>query len=77
MKTMLFKLSTLVLTLLLTVSFNTSKEYDFQDFQGQAFYISKSRMDLGKWGARLSEAQKKEVEARMKNRLEKGYVLST
>ena len=33
-------------------------------------------MDLGKWGARLSEAQKKEVGARMKNRLEKGYVLS-
>lgn len=76
MKTMLFKLSTFLLILILTVGFSTSKEYDFQDFQGQAFYISKSRMDLGKWGARLSEAQKKQVEARMKNRLEKEYILS-
>ena len=32
-------------------------------------------MELGNWGARLSEAQKKEIGARMKNRLEKGYVL--
>jgi len=47
-----------------------------QEFQAKAYYFSKSKMDLGKWGARLSEAQKKEVEARMKNRLEKGYILS-
>ena len=33
-------------------------------------------MELGNWGARLSEAQKKQIAARMKNRLEKGYVLS-
>ena len=33
-------------------------------------------MELGDWGARLSEAQKKQIAARMKNRLEKGYVLS-
>lgn len=32
-------------------------------------------MDLGNWGARLSEAQKKEIEIRMKNRLEKTYTL--
>ena len=47
-----------------------------QEFQAKAYYFSKSKMDLGKWGARLSEAQKKNVEARMKNRLEKSYVLS-
>ncbi|WP_299338316.1 GLPGLI family protein [uncultured Psychroserpens sp.] len=47
-----------------------------QDFQGQATYISKSTMDLGRWGARLSEAQKKQVMARMKNRLEKTYTLT-
>jgi GLPGLI family protein len=46
-----------------------------QSFQGQAYYISKSKMDLGNWGARLSAEQKKDVEARMKNRLEKTYVL--
>jgi GLPGLI family protein len=33
-------------------------------------------MELGDWGARLSEAQKKQIAARMRNRLEKGYVLS-
>jgi GLPGLI family protein len=47
-----------------------------QDFQGQAFYFSKSSMDLGAWGARMSEAQKKEAQERLKNRLEKSYILS-
>jgi len=45
-------------------------------FQGKAYYISKSTMQLGKWGARLSEAQKKQIQARLKNRLEKTYVLT-
>ncbi|NER11438.1 GLPGLI family protein [Muriicola jejuensis] len=47
-----------------------------QDFQGQATYFSKSKLELGSWGARMSEAQKKQVQARLKNRLEKTYVLS-
>ncbi|MGB5509678.1 GLPGLI family protein [Robiginitalea sp.] len=47
-----------------------------QDFQGQAFYFSKSTMELGSWGARMSEAQKKEVYARLQNRLEKTYILN-
>ncbi|MBW1299089.1 GLPGLI family protein [Aquimarina litoralis] len=47
-----------------------------QDFQGKAYYYSKSTMELGRWGARLSEAQKKQVAARLKNRLEKTYVLT-
>ena len=47
-----------------------------QEFQGKAFYFSKSKMDLGSWGARMSEAQKKQVKERLKNRLEKTYVLS-
>jgi len=47
-----------------------------QEFQGQAFYYSKSKMELGSWGARMSEAQKKQIEARLKNRLEKTYVLN-
>lgn len=49
---------------------------EVQEFQGEAVYFSKSTMDLGSWGARMSEAQKKEVQARLKNRLEKTYVLS-
>lgn len=47
-----------------------------QEFQGQAFYFSKSKMELGNWGARMSEAQKKQVQERLKNRLEKTYVLN-
>jgi GLPGLI family protein len=47
-----------------------------QDFQGQAYYFSKSSMDLGSWGARMSEAEKKQTQERLKNRLEKTYILS-
>ena len=47
-----------------------------QEFQGEAYYFSKSKMELGNWGAKMSEAQKKQVYARLKNRLEKTYVLS-
>lgn len=46
------------------------------DFQGQAIYFSKSGMELGSWGARMSEAQKKQVKERLKNRLEKTYILN-
>ncbi len=46
------------------------------DFQGQAIYFSKSKLELGSWGARMSEMQKKQIQARLKNRLEKTYVLN-
>ena len=79
----LFLKSTVVLALFLLSSASetftslnliTSKPSD--DFQGQAYYISKAKMELGRWGARLSEAQKKQVAARLKNRLEKEYILT-
>lgn len=69
MKLILFKFSFLAFLLLLSFKPNV------QEFQGQAFYFSKSKMELGNWGARMSEAQKKQVQARLKNRLEKTYVL--
>lgn len=47
-----------------------------QEFQGQAIYLSKATMELGNWGARMSEAQKKQMKARLKNRLEKTYTLN-
>ncbi|MDG1393807.1 MAG: GLPGLI family protein [Flavobacteriaceae bacterium] len=74
MKSKLFSILALVFIFLISTSVNQT--HDVQEFQAKAYYFSKSKMDLGKWGARLSEAQKKEVEARMKNRLEKSYVLS-
>jgi len=47
-----------------------------QEFQGKAYYFSKSKMELGAWGARMSEAQKKQIQNRLKNRLEKTFILT-
>ena len=70
MKALLSKLSIITFLFLFTGNINA------QDFQGKAYYFSKSTMDLGNWGARFSEAQKKQIMARLKNRLEKTYVLT-
>jgi len=70
MKSILFKISLLSFILLI------SHKPNVQEFQGKAVYLSKSTLDLGNWGARMSEAQKKQVQARLKNRLEKKYVLN-
>ncbi|MFD0861816.1 GLPGLI family protein [Sungkyunkwania multivorans] len=72
MKSLFFKFS--LLTLLGLLSYTPALEV--QEFQGQATYFAKSSMELGRWGARMSEAQKKQVQARLKNRLEKTYVLN-
>ena len=69
MRATIFKISVFVLALTL---FNTNEEPS-QEFQGQASYFSKTKMNLGRWGARMSEAQKKQMEARMKPQLEKNY----
>jgi len=74
MKSSFFSVLSLVFIFLISTSVGTSKSA--QEFQARAYYFSKSKMELGNWGARLSEAQKKQIAARMKNRLEKGYVLS-
>jgi len=47
-----------------------------QSVSGKAYYYSKTKMDLGNWGARMSEAQKKQMASRLKNRLEKTYILT-
>ena len=47
-----------------------------QDFQGQAYYVSKSGFDFGTWGARFTQAQKQQVKERLKNRLQKTYILT-
>lgn len=70
MKSILLKCSVLTFVLLFSVS------PTIQEFQGRAYYFSKSTMELGNWGARMSEAQKKQIAARLKNRLEKTYVLN-
>ena len=47
-----------------------------QNFQGKAYYFSKSNLELGSFGATMSEAQKKQIQERLKNRLEKTYILT-
>jgi GLPGLI family protein len=69
MKSIIFKLALFLLVTCTTHTINA------QEFNGKATYISKAKMDLGTWGARLSEARKKQVAARLKNRLEKTYIL--
>ncbi|HZW62540.1 MAG TPA: GLPGLI family protein [Flavobacteriaceae bacterium] len=48
-----------------------------QNFQGKAFYKSKTTVDLDNWGGnQFSEQQKKQIMERMKSALEKSYVLT-
>jgi len=49
-----------------------------QEFQGIAYYQSKTTMDMSSWGGgrELSEQQKKQISERMKSFLEKTYVLT-
>lgn len=70
MKSFLIKSITIIFLLQFAVNVQA------QEIQGKAYYFSKTTMDLGRWGARFSEAQKKQIQARMKNRLEKTYVLT-
>ena len=70
MKHYLTKISILALILLMSTNLSA------QDFQGKAYYFSKSTMELGSFGARMSEAQKKQIQENLKNRLEKTYILT-
>lgn len=71
MKKLLQKLTFLVLLCFFTNSFAQ------QNFQGKAYYMSKTTMDLDQWGGReMSAEQKKRIEERMKSFLEKEYILT-
>lgn len=48
-----------------------------QDFQGKAYYQTKTTMDLDQFGGKkMSVEKKKQIEARMKSFLEKEYILT-
>lgn len=48
-----------------------------QNFQGQAYYMTKTSPDLDNWGGQqISEAQKKQIMDRMRSMFEKTYILS-
>ncbi len=76
MKIALHNIGFIGLWFLMIFVFNSDKKQDPKGFQGKAYYISKSSLDLGSWGARMSEEQKKQVKERLKNRLEKTYTLT-
>lgn len=64
--------SALLFTVILT-GFNVFA----QDFQGKAYYQTKTTMDMSQWeGREMSPDQKKRMEERMKSFLEKEYVLT-
>lgn len=59
------------------VAATSTYNYAQQDFQGKAYYQTKTTMDLDNWGGReMSEQQKKQIMERMKTMLEKTYVLT-
>jgi GLPGLI family protein len=70
------KMNSIKVSIVAALFFLTSTVTSAQDFQGKAYYFSKTPMNLGAWGARLSEQQKKQIEDRLKNRLEKTYILT-
>lgn len=63
----------LITLLLLTFSLATFSQ---KKFEGKAMYMSKTTMDMSRFGDQMSEQQKKQRMARLKNFLEKTYTLS-
>jgi len=48
-----------------------------QNFQGKAYYFSKTSVDMDGWGGRkMSEDQKKQIADRMRSMFEKTYILT-
>lgn len=48
-----------------------------QDFQGKAYYFSKTSPDMSGWGnGQMTDAQKKQISDRMKGMFEKSYILT-
>lgn len=70
MKSILIKIS-----FLFFIWFNAHQP-EIQEFQGQAIYETKSRLELGNFGATMTDGQKKQIEERLKNRLQKTYILN-
>jgi GLPGLI family protein len=65
------------LTIICLILFSLTSAFAQQDFQGQAIYQTKTTLDMSSWGGgQMSEQQKKMMADRMKNMLEKTYVLN-
>jgi len=72
MKKITFKAAILLLTI-----FFSSSSFAQDDFQGKAYYQSKTTMNLDDFGGReMSAERKKQIQERMKSFLEKEYILT-
>ncbi|MCK7590377.1 GLPGLI family protein [Subsaxibacter sp. CAU 1640] len=72
MKSISIKLS--IVLILISTSIFAQK-----DFQGKAYYQSKTTVDMDGWGGRggqMTEEQRKQIAERMKSMLEKTYILT-
>ena len=64
----------LAITMLLALTCNSILA---QDFQGKAYYFSKTTPDMSGWGnGQMTEFQKKQIAERMRGMFEKSYVLN-
>lgn len=67
------RIKNLLLLMIILVSNQTIS----QDFQGKAYYFSKTSPDMSGWGnGQMTDAQKKQISDRMKGMFEKSYVLT-
>lgn len=60
----------------LLLAFLTVATFAQKKFQGKATYMSKTTMDMSRFGDKMSEQQKKQMMARFKNYLEKTFTLN-
>lgn len=76
MKLVLSTFTLISFSLLFFLQPNAKTKQSAADFQGKAYYFSKSSLDLGRWADRMNEEQKKQIKANLKNRLEKNFILT-
>ena len=70
---MIFRNKTPLIGLML---FLTSTSFA-QNFQGKAYYFSKTSVDMDSWGGQnMSEDRKKQIADRMRSMFEKTYILN-
>lgn len=63
--------------ILLLMIILVSNQIMSQDFQGKAYYFSKTSPDMSGWGnGQMTDAQKKQISDRMKSMFEKSYILT-
>ncbi|GAB5565402.1 MAG: GLPGLI family protein [Winogradskyella sp.] len=66
-----------LLPIIAVLLFSLTTVLSAQDFQGKAYYQTKTTMNLDEWGGReMSPERKKMIQERMKSFLEKQYVLT-